>query len=212
MQSVSKLKNVNQHTSCPTSPEDAFTIRHVRWRNVFINAGAAPLVLRTISCPCPPAQPSPLCRLLFLQQCPLHEPAYQLSGLPPDASSHSEPGPPVSWRTNARRKNMSRRPWKQTFAIKWDHFYFYISMNSSEVDVEYKQLSFYRSLNLMCNQHQPLPVINQTSLQTFHQPTHVGDGYCTSHQCAWTAVNGAIWPHQTPKKEFSWNVVFTTEK
>lgn len=106
MQSVSKLKNVNQHTSCPTSPEDAFTIRHVRWRNVFVDAGAAPLVPRTISRPCPPAQPSPLCRLLFLQQCPLYEPAYRLSGLPPGASSHSEPGPPVSWRTNARRRKI----------------------------------------------------------------------------------------------------------
>lgn len=29
-----KIKNVNQQTSCPTSLEDAFTMRHLRWPNV----------------------------------------------------------------------------------------------------------------------------------------------------------------------------------
>lgn len=98
----------------------------------LVHTGAAPLGPRTISRPCPPAQPSPLCRLLFLQQCPLYEPAYQLSGLPPDASSRSEPGPPVSWRTNTRRKNkMSRWPRKNAEPCNEMSWFYFIRWRSS---------------------------------------------------------------------------------
>lgn len=47
----------------------------------------------------PPAPSSPLYRLLRLHWCPLSGPTCRQWGLPPDASSHSAPGLPVSWRT-----------------------------------------------------------------------------------------------------------------
>lgn len=46
----------------------------------------------------PPAPSSPLYRLLRLHWCPLSGPTCRQWGLPPDASSHSAPGLPVSWR------------------------------------------------------------------------------------------------------------------